>query len=267
MTSGPPPRALDPDSLPITLLVTVLVAIGAFSTSIYAPSMPTLVTEFATTTDQVKLTLSVFLVGFALGQLAYGPLSDRYGRRPVLLAGLVVFCAGNLACFAAPDIETMIAGRFLQALGACSGPALGRAVVRDVHGREGTARIFAWIGAAIALSPALGPTLGGHLHVWFGWRMNFALLAALGVLLLAAVWLFLGETNRQRDPGATDGGRLLRNFGVLLRDREFVGWLLCGSLVFAGIYVYIVVAPCLFIDRLSFRPDEFGLLTLFTTSC
>lgn len=266
MTGGPL-RALDSGSLPITGLITALVAVGTLSTSIYAPSMPTLVGEFETTPDLVKLTLSVFLVGFAAGQLVYGPLSDRLGRRGVLIGGLLVYCLGNLACIAATGIWAMIAGRFLQALGACAGTVLGRAVVRDVHGREGTARVLAWIAAAMAISPALGPTVGGHLHVWFGWRANFALLAALGIVLMVSVWLFLRETNKQLDPDATDWMRLFRNFNVLLGDRNFVGWLLCGSLIYAGLYVYIAVAPFLFIDRLGFRPNEFGLLTIFTTSC
>jgi DHA1 family bicyclomycin/chloramphenicol resistance-like MFS transporter len=265
--SRPPARPLDPGSLPITILITALVAAGTLSTSLYAPSMPSLVEEFATSAERVKLTLTLFLVGFAVGQLVYGPLSDRFGRRGVLLGGLLVYAAGNLACLVAAGIEPMIAGRFLQALGACAGTVLGRAVVRDVHGREGTARVLAWIAAAMAVSPALGPTIGGHLHVWFGWRANFVVLAATGLALLAAVWLFLAETNEQRDEAATDGRRLLGNFAVLLADRSFVGWLLCGSLVYAGLYVYIAVAPFLFVDRLHFLPNEFGLLTIFTTSC
>jgi DHA1 family bicyclomycin/chloramphenicol resistance-like MFS transporter len=262
-----PLRALEPGSLPITMLITALVAVGTLSTSLYAPSMPTLVAEFGTTTDRVKLTLTVFLAGFAAGQLVYGPLSDRFGRRGVLMGGLLVYCLGNLACVAATGLETMLAGRFLQALGACAGTVLGRAVVRDVHGREGTARILAWIAAAMAISPALGPTVGGHLHVWFGWRANFVLLTAVSVLLLASVWLFLRETNPAPEPEATDWTRLLRSFALLLGDRCFLGWLLCGSLIYAGLYVYIAIAPFLFIDRLGFRPDEFGLLTIFTTSC
>ena len=263
----PPLRALEPGSLPITMLITALVAVGTLSTSLYAPSMPTLVNEFGTTTDRVKLTLTVFLVGFAAGQLVYGPLSDRFGRRGVLMGGLLVYVLGNFACVVATGLDTMLAGRFLQALGGCAGTVLGRAVVRDVHGREGTARILAWIAAAMAISPALGPTVGGHLHVWFGWRANFVLLAALSVVLLVSVWLFLRETNPTQEADATDWARLLRNFALLLGDRRFLGWLLCGSLIYAGLYVYIAVAPFLFIDRLGFRPNEFGMLTIFTTSC
>lgn len=255
------------ESLPTTVLITMLVAIGSFSTSIYAPSMPTLTAEFDTTTDQVKLTLSVFLVGFAFGQLAYGPISDRFGRRGILLVGLAIFTFGSILCAMSQSIEAMIAGRFVQAIGACSGPALGRAVVRDIHGRQNSARVFAWIGAAMAVSPAIGPILGGHLHAWFGWQANFVVLAVLGLALLLAVALFLGETNRFLDPDAIDIPGMARNFGTLLADRRYLGYLLCGSLVFAGLYSYIAVGPFLVIERLGYSPKEFGFLTIYTTSC
>jgi MFS transporter, DHA1 family, multidrug resistance protein len=254
-----------PDSLAVTALLTALVAIGSFSTSIYVPSMPALAVEFGATPEQVKLTLTLFLLAFALGQLVYGPLSDRIGRRGLLLAGLGLYLAGSLACALAPSIGTMIAARFLQAAGACAGAVLGRAVVRDVHGRAGTARVFAWIGAATALSPAIAPTLGGHLHVWFGWRANFVLLAALGAALLLGVRLLLPETNRRRDPQATGLGRMAANYRLLLADRRFLGYLLCGSLPYAGLYAYIAVTPFLFIGRLGLSPEVYGTLTLFTT--
>jgi DHA1 family bicyclomycin/chloramphenicol resistance-like MFS transporter len=258
------PRA---ESLPITILLTALVALGSFSTSVYTPSMPALTAAFHTTTDQVKLTLSVFLLGFGLGQLVYGPISDRFGRRRILVAGLALFAFGSACCALAGSIEAMIAGRFVQAFGACAGPALGRAIVRDVHGKEGTARVLAWISAATAVSPAIGPTLGGHLHVWFGWRAIFVLVTALGVVLALAVALLLDETNRYPDGDATNLARMGRNFATLLRDPGYLGYLLCGSCVFAGLYSYIAVGPFLFVDRLGFSPEVYGTLTIITTSC
>jgi len=254
-----------PDSAPVTVLLTALAAVGSFSISIYTPSMPALAVDLATTADRVKLTLSVFLVGFAVGQLVYGPLSDRFGRRIVLLAGLALYVVGDIACAAAPTIDVMIAARFLQALGACAGPALGRAVVRDVHGREGAARVLAWIAAATALSPAIGPTLGGHMHVWFGWRANFVLLTIAGALLLLAVWRGLGETNLRPDEQATSPSRMAANYAMLLRHREYLAYLLCGSFLIGGLFAYIAAAPFIFIERLGVPPDHYGLLSIFTT--
>jgi DHA1 family bicyclomycin/chloramphenicol resistance-like MFS transporter len=265
MAEPPPSGRLRPDSLAGTVLLTALVAVGSFSVSIYTPSMPALVADFHTRPALVKLTLSLFLVGFALAQLVHGPLSDRFGRRPVLVAGLAVYVLGSLACVVAPSIEAMIAGRFLQAVGACVGPVLGRAVVRDVHGREGTARVLAWIGAATTLSPAIGPTLGGSIHVWFGWRANFVLLAVFGAVLLATAWRLLGETNRQLDPVAIRPAAMAGNYRRLLTDRLYLGYMLSGSCIYAGLYSWIAAAPFLFVDRLGFSPDHYGALTIVTT--
>jgi MFS transporter, DHA1 family, multidrug resistance protein len=226
MAEKPRSGRLRPDSAAGTVLLTALVAIGSFSVSIYTPSMPALVDDFHTRPAMVKLTLSLFLVGFAVAQLVYGPLSDRLGRRPVLVAGLTIYVIGSIACIAAPSIEAMIAARFLQAVGACAGPVLGRAVVRDVHGREGTARVLAWIAAATTLSPAIGPTLGGSMHVWFGWRANFVLLALFGAALLLTAWRLLGETNRQLDPVAIHAVAMADNYRRLLTDRRYLGYML-----------------------------------------
>jgi MFS transporter, DHA1 family, multidrug resistance protein len=265
MAETPAGGRLRPDSPAGTVLLTALVAIGSFSVSIYTPSMPALVEDFHTRPALVKLTLSLFLVGFALAQLVYGPLSDRFGRRPVLVGGLAVYVAGSVACAIAPSIEAMIAGRFLQAVGACAGPVLGRAVVRDVHGREGTARVLAWIGAATTLSPAIGPTLGGSIHVWLGWRANFVLLAIFGTALLATAWRLLGETNRQLDPVAIRVTAMAGNYRHLLTDRLYLGYALSGSCIYAGLYSWIAAAPFLFVERLGFPPDRYGALTIVTT--
>ena len=160
------------------MLLTALVAFGAISTDLYLPSLPAIGAGFAADISQVQLTLSVFLVGFAVSQAVYGPLSDRFGRRPVLLGGLSIYLIASLACMTAPGIGSLIAWRFVQALGACTGVVLGRAIVRDVYGREGAARMLSYMGMAMALAPALGPILGGYLQVWFGWRANFAGFAA-----------------------------------------------------------------------------------------
>jgi DHA1 family bicyclomycin/chloramphenicol resistance-like MFS transporter len=161
---------LRPKGLPITALLTALVALGPLSTDLYLPSLPGMTRSFAAPVAEIQLTLSVFLVGLALGQLAYGPLCDRFGRRPVLLVGLAIYAAASLACLLAPTIGALIGLRFLQAIGACAGPVICLAIVRDVHGRDGAVRIYAYMGAATALAPTLGPILGGFLELWFGWR-------------------------------------------------------------------------------------------------
>ena len=170
-----------PESLSVGALLTALVALGQISTSIYIPSLPFLVDALDTTAEDVNLTLSVFLFGFAICQLVYGPLSDRFGRRPVLVAGVGLYVAASFACVFATSIETLIAGRFVQGMTACSGPVLGRAIVRDIYGPTRSAKVMAYIGVALAISPAVAPIIGGYLQVWFGWRANFVLLGVVGV--------------------------------------------------------------------------------------
>jgi DHA1 family bicyclomycin/chloramphenicol resistance-like MFS transporter len=154
-------------SFGLAALLTTLVALGPLSTDLYLPSLPTLATVFATDAARVQLTLSVFLIGFAVAQLAYGALSDRFGRRPLMLSGLILYFFASVGCLFAQSIEMLIAARFLQAVGACAGPVLGRAIVRDVWGPVEAVRVLAYVSGAMALAPLVGPTLGGFLTVFF----------------------------------------------------------------------------------------------------
>ena len=242
----------------VTILLAALVALGPVSTDLYLPSLPGLARAFGTDVAEVQLTLSVFLVGLAGGQLAYGPLSDRFGRRPVLLAGLVIYAVGTLACIFATGMPVLIAGRFLQAVGACAGPVLGRAVVRDVHGREGAARILSYMAAAMAIAPAVGPILGGFLEVWFGWRSNFVALLVYGLAGLAATLLMLPETNARMDPLATRPLSIVANYGALLRHRSFLGYALCNACAYSGIFSFISGSSFVLVDVVGLAPDQYG---------
>ena len=246
-------------SLPLAILITALVALGPLSTDFYLPALPAIGEALGADVAHTQLTLSVFLFGFAAGQLAYGPLSDRFGRRPVLLFGVVVYLLASVACTLASSIETLIAARFLQALGACAGPVLGRAVVRDVYGPHDAARMLSYIGTAMALAPLLGPVLGGWLTVWSGWRATFVFLTAYSVLLVFGLWFVLRETNTHRDPAATNPARMAHNFLTLLRDRRYRGVLLCNALAYSGLFAFISASPFVFINMFGFSPQEMGL--------
>lgn len=254
-------RRPPPESLSVGAVLTVLIGLGQISTSVYIPSMPSLVEALATTPERVNLTLSVFLAGFAASQLVYGPLSDLYGRRRVLLAGLGLYFVASLACVAANSIEALIAARFVQALGACAGPALGRAIVRDVYGRDRAAKALAYIGIAFAVSPAVTPIIGGYLQVWFGWRANFVFLAGVAAAVLGAVWLLLAETSPQAVP--LKPRDMVRTCARLLADRLYLGFALSVSLVFAGLMAYAALSPFVFIGLFGLTPDGFGMLSIF----
>lgn len=253
-----PRSPLPADSLAVRVLLTALVAFGPLSTDLYLPSLPTLVTVFGTDVATVQLTLSVFLVGFAVSQLVYGPLSDRFGRRPALLGGVAIYLAASVACALADDIGELIAGRFFQALGACCGPVVGRAVVRDLFGRDHAATVLAYMTMAMSLAPAVGPILGGVLTEWLGWRANFALLATFGAVVLAATWAGLPESNTRRDDEALRPGRLLSNYLLLLRDRTYAGYVLIVAGTYSGIFAFISGSSFVLIDRLHLSPAVYG---------
>jgi DHA1 family bicyclomycin/chloramphenicol resistance-like MFS transporter len=256
----------DPRSLSVGALLTALVALGQISTSIYIPSMPSLVGALAASPPAVNLTFSLFLLGFALSQIIFGPLSDRYGRRPVLFAGIGLYLLATVLCALATTIEALIVGRFLQGMAAASGPVLGRAMVRDIYGPEETARAMAYIGAALAISPALAPIFGGYLQVCCGWRAAFVVLGAVGVLILVLAFRVLGETNTAPDPRALEVRAIARAFGTLLRDRRYCGYTLAVSFVFAGLMVYTGIGPFVFIDFLGLSPEHYGMLALVTVT-
>jgi DHA1 family bicyclomycin/chloramphenicol resistance-like MFS transporter len=160
---------------------------------------------------------------------------------------------------AAPSIELLIAARFLQALGACAGVVLGRAVVRDVYGRERAAKALSYMSMAMALAPALGPILGGLLQVWFGWRANFLVLAAFGTGSLLGVFLLLPETGPQRGPAETSTAQMLRNYLILARDPVYLGHVLVTAFAYSGIFAFISGSSFVLIEVLGLSPDQYGL--------
>src|SRR5579872_6641662 len=166
----------------LTALLAALSAFGPLTTDMYLPSLPNIARELAASEAQVQLTISSYLFGFAVGQILYGPVSDRHGRKPVLLAAIGIYCAASLACALSTSIETLIVARAFQALGGSGGIVLARAVVRDLYSGSRAARELSLIGSVMALAPVLAPIAGGVLQTGFGWRSIFFTLVAAGAL-------------------------------------------------------------------------------------
>jgi DHA1 family bicyclomycin/chloramphenicol resistance-like MFS transporter len=248
-----------PNRFAVTALLTALVALGPISTDLYLPSLPGLARHFAVGVNEVQLTLSVFLLGLATAQLAYGPLSDRFGRRPVMLAGLAIYVSASAACMLSPSIGVLVTARFLQAVGACVGPVLGRAIVRDVHGREGAARVLAYMSAAMALAPAIGPIVGGVLEEGFGWRSSFLALVAYGGVGLAIAWRILPETNAWRDPEAARLARIVDGYRGFLGQRAYLGYVLCCAFAYSGIFAFISGSSFVLQQVVGLGPVAYGL--------
>ncbi len=250
----------------VIAFLTGLIASGHISTNIYAPSLPSMVAFFGTDAASVQMTISIYMACFAFGQLVYGPMSDRFGRRPVLLGGLAIFVATTILIIVLPSlyrsIEVVIIGRGLQALGACAGPIVARAIMRDLYTREETAKVMAYVALAMGLAPAFAPVLGGYLEVWFDWRASFvAVLIFAGLVFLAA--LRLPETNKYREANAAEKPlTMITNYSMLLRSREYWSFVMAGSLVFGAMFVFQVGAPFVTIDLLGYSPAAYGWLSV-----
>ena len=242
----------------LAVLLTLLVAMGPVSTDLYLPSLPGIAADLEASEGLAQLTIGLFIAGFAVMMLVCGPLADRFGRRPVLLGGMVLYTLASIACALATDIVLLLAARFVQALGACVGPVVGRAIVRDLYEPREAGRILGYMASAMALAPLIAPFIGGWLEVAFGWRANFWALAAYGGLLLAALALRLGETLRTPLSGALSPVRLLHNYLLIVRNRTFLGFMLCVSLSFGALFTWISNSAFVVIDHFGVAPERFG---------
>jgi len=245
-------------------LVTAMTAISSASVSQYLPSLPAITRELATTPAMVQLTLSVFMVTYALAQLVWGPLSDRYGRRPMLLLGLALYVATSLACALATSIEALIAFRMLQACAAACPPVIARAVVRDQYELKDAARVMAYVSASFSIAPIAGPIIGAALEESFGWRSNFAFMVTFGTIIALTVGLFLPET-RRRARVATNAVSVLGSYASLLASRTFLGYALCICFAFGCIFVFNSIAPFYFIGVRGLTPQEFSFAYAIVT--
>jgi len=243
----------------LAVLIVALTSLGPLSTDFYLPALPAIARALQTDSAGAQFTLSIYLLGFGVGQLILGPLSDRFGRRPVMLWSLAGFVLASAACALAQSIEALIAARLCQALGACAGPVLGRAVVRDIYGPHEASRVLSHVATATALAPLLAPILGGWLTTEFGWRATFVALTLYALVLSVAVWRVLQETNRHPDPHAMHPLRMLANYRTLLADRVYRGALLTGCGAFAALFSFISGSSFVFIELFGLSPQEMGL--------
>ena len=222
------------------LLVLVTLS-GTLAVHMFVPALPAAAADLATDQSTMRLTISLYVLGLAFGQLGYGPLADRFGRRPVLIAGLAIYSLASVAAALAPNAGFLILARLAQALGGCSGIVLGRAIVRDLAGPDDAARRLATLNMLIMIGPGLAPVIGTVISEALGWRMIFALLAAAALVAAALCWRSMPETHETL--GRMDTRALLRNYLALARSPVFLGFAICGGCVTTSMFAFISSVP------------------------
>ena len=251
---------LRPDTLALTALLALLTAVGPMSVDLYLPSLPELGRVFGASVPQVQLTLSGYLLCFAIGQIVFGPISDHVGRKPVLLAALSLYVAVCLSCMFATSIEMLIALRCLQALGVAGAPVLARAIVRDLYHGVRAGRELARMGSITALAPVVAPSLGGILQSTFGWRASFLGMAALGLCAIVLVVRLLPETMKQPPKHPMSLLSIIRGYGIFLRHRTFRIYLAIVSASYGGLFAWISGSSFVLQDLYGLSPLLFGLV-------
>ncbi len=243
----------------LTALLAALSAIGPLTTDMYLPSLPDIARQLDSTTAHVQLTISAYLIGFAVGQILYGPVSDRHGRKPVLLGALALYCVASAVCALSTSIEMLIAARFVQALGGSGGVVLARAIVRDLHSGARAGRELSLIGSVMALAPVLAPIAGGVLQTGFGWRSIFVMLVAAGLVAAVVVWLQLPETlsRRAADPVSAKG--MLKSYRAVARHPAYLAYLGLATTSYAGLFAWISGASFVLQNLYGLTPFSFGL--------
>jgi len=250
---------LRPGTFALTILLAALTAIGPLSTDMYLPSLPDIARQLDASTAQVQLTISTYLFGFAIGQIIYGPLADRHGRKPVLLAAVGLYCVASLACALSTSIEMLIVARAMQALGGSGGIVLARAIVRDLYSGAQAGRELSRMGAVMALAPVFAPVLGGVLQTGLGWRSVFFTLAGGALAGAAIVWPLLPETLALRAAEPVSVATMLKSYRVVARNPAYLAYLGLASTSFAGLFAWISGTSFVLQNLYHLSPFEFGI--------
>ena len=252
--------AAPPERTPWGLVVLLgsLTALGPLAIDMYLPSLPAIGTDLHASAGQTQATVSAFLAGMGLGQFVYGPASDRMGRKSPILLGTVIYIAASLACAFAVSPAMLIGGRFVQALGACAGGVVARAIVRDRFGHTETARMLSLLMLIMGLAPILAPLLGGVLLGLGGWRLNFWFMTAFGVAVGLATIFRLRESRSAETTAHAATENPVQAYLALLREPRLVGYAIAGALNGATLFTYIASSPDLLIKTYGIAPSAFG---------
>lgn len=248
----------------IFFMVVFAIAVGNAGSTLYLPALVTITHELATTSSLVKLSLSCYLLSFGLSQIIYGPLSDAFGRRKVLISGLVIFVIGSLIVASANAIPTFLFGRLIEGLGIGAANAVGYALIRDIYSGNELIRKLSYVSIFVGLTPIVAPLCGGYLVEYFNWKACFITLALLAGSLVTLQILRLPETNISTNSDAIKLKTLINNYIQLLSNLEFLSYILTSAIGFSSLLSLNAVLPFIMIKHLNIQPSNYGWLTLLT---
>jgi len=242
----------------LILILGLLTAIGPFSIDMYLPAFPDIAKNLHTSVAQVTLSLSSFFIGISFGQLLYGPLLERFGRKKPLYIGLCVYLLASIGCALAASVNALIVLRLLQALGGCVGMVAARAMVRDLFEVKENAKIFSTLMLVVAISPIIAPTLGGYITAVLGWRFVFAMLIVVDLIILAGVYFLLPESKKPDPNFSLRPAPIIKNFAGVITHPQFYTYALTAAISAAGLYAYIGGSPHVFMEIFHVSEKQYG---------
>ena len=248
------------------ILMATVTSLGLMATDIYTPAMPVVTLALSTSVNTIQLTITVFLIAAGLSQLIYGPLSDHWGRRPILMVGLTIYILGSILCSLAKNIDLLLLGRFVQGLGTGAIMSLNRVIIKDAFSGVQLVKALSYIGAFVALAPAVAPALGGFIEMHWGWRWIFGFLLVYSILLGILSWLTLPETHHGRLTSTLSFTKVMGNYATIIKNRFFWANVWCSGLAFAAMIVCATINPFLLENGLGMTAAEYGFLAMISAS-
>jgi DHA1 family bicyclomycin/chloramphenicol resistance-like MFS transporter len=247
----------------LILILGSLTALGPFSIDMYLPGFSGIAADLNTSVANVSMTLSSYFIGISAGQLLYGPLLDRFGRKKPLFIGLLVYILASLGCVYVTDINTFIGLRFIQAVGSCAATVASVAMVRDLFPVKDIPKVFSLLMLVVGLSPMLAPTVGGYVTEWYGWHMVFLILMCIGIVILLAAQLGLPDSYKPDQSISLKPKPIIKNFISVVKEPQFYTYAFTGAIAFSGLFTYVAASPIIFMDIYKVDPKMYGWIFAF----